>query len=59
MDLLSCPFCGAGAVVIKPGIFEEERNLHAVSCVAKACGVATKFYQNEKRAVDIWNRRAR
>ena len=49
--LKPCPFCGNEARILCP-----RGKLAWIRC--DICGIETKVFENKKRAIEFWNRRA-
>lgn len=59
-QLKPCPFCGASAMLIRSEealLTGKPDELFRVSCVAKSCGVKTRYWYPPESAIAAWNRR--
>lgn len=57
-NLKCCPFCGGNAKIISTGFGMSS---FYVMCMDDKCEVspATKYYHEEREAINAWNKRAR
>ena len=56
-DLKPCPFCGGEGMLFSSGNYWPIE-YYRVICKKGGCCFMSAFYEEPKRAIDAWNRRA-